>query len=345
MNETDLTRPMQGTSVYRLKRGMFWVADYGQENYGCIKLAQNENDPFTYRSTLADTLLQNTEKYLYGTLVGEEKINDIVTQHYRLDADASNKAAQQVDDWYIKNLVRTLKLVDGDVYLAREGGYLVSLQVNYQGELSDLKFKGKIRLAYDHTYPKVTDPLTLPQACENAAARAELPDSVGKAVLLGVAPFKGPSSGVYKSQATITLNGKDRAGKAVNVSTWAQLLENRDQQRKLLTLDGTLFAGLSSEYDLAQLGLKKVYVYQIGDDVYVVLEMSNGKPGTCRNMTGDGDARAMTEVTPEELAIWLFHDGYTYGVPMERGNRHRQWGEGLSLPVGPASHAKHAGGG
>ena len=315
MKETEINSPILGTAVYRLQRGIFWMVDYGDEDYGCVKMEKGESDLFSARSTFADTLLSYTEKYLYGTWASDEEVNGIAVRHYVIDAEASNQAVERLTNRSVENSVSKLKVVDGDVYLAREGGYLVSLQLNYQGELSDLAFNGKVQLSYNHSYPQKTDQVTLPAVCDRAEARADLPDTIGDASLLYAPSFEAPSSGVYKSVATLTMKGKDGDGKAVNESTSAQLLQDLDQKRRMLTLDAALFSGISGEDYQSAYGMKAIRLYQIEDSIYMVVDVGNDKASKCTNVTSDSNSASISDITPEELAKWLLNDGNTYGVP------------------------------
>ena len=316
MKETEIKSPVLGTAVYRLQRGTFWMVDYGDEGYGCVKMEKGESDLFSSQSTLADTLLNHAKKYLYGKWASDEEVNGIAVQHYVIDAEASNRAVEQVTNRYVENGVSKLKLVDGDAYLAREGGYLVSLRLNYQGELSDLEFKGKVLLSYDHSYPQKTEQVTLPAVCDQAEARADLPDTVGDASLLYASSFEAPSSGAYKSVATLTMNGKNGDGKVVRESTSAQLLQNLDQKRQVLTLDAALFSGISGQDYQSAYGMKAIRLYQIEDSIYMVVDVDNDKASKCTNVTSDSNSASINDITPEELAKWLLNSGNTYGVPV-----------------------------
>ncbi len=311
-----INSPILGTAVYRLQRGIFWTVDYGDEDYGCVKMEKGYSDLFSAQSTLADTLLNHAQKYLYGAWASDEEVNGIAVQHYVIDAEASNQAVEQLTNRSIENSMSNLKLVDGHVYLAREGSYLVSLQLNYQGELSDLAFKGKIHLSYDHSYPQKTEQMTLPAVCDRAEARADLPDTIGDASLLYISSFEAPSSGAYKSVATFTMKGKDHDGKTVSKSASAQLLQDLDQKRRMLTLDGVLFSGISGEDYLNDYGVQAIRLYEIEGSIYMVVDARNDKANKCTNITSDSTSASINEITPEELAMWLVDGGNTYGVPI-----------------------------
>jgi hypothetical protein len=316
MEEDEVKQHVEGSSIYRLKDGTFWVMDYGDQDYGCVKLDSNERDLFSSQSTLADTLLQDVQKYLYGIRVGEDNINGIPVWHYVVDAEASNHAAGQITDWYIKRIVSVLDVVDGDVYLAREGSYLVSLRLNYEGKLSDLDFEGKVHLAYDHSYPEKAEPVTLPKVCDTASALADLPGTIDGAALFYVTPFKGLAEGAYKSVTTLTLNGKDSDGKAVLKSTSVQQLEDRAQKRRVLIIDGALFAGMSGQGYLEQYGLQRVSLYDIDDAIYMVTEAADHPSGVCTNLSSKSGSDNLDAISPEQLARWLLDNGTVYGVPM-----------------------------
>ena len=159
--------------------------------------------------------------------------------------------------------------------------------------------------------------MTLPEACEDAAARAELPDSIGDADLLGMAPYQPSSTGSYKSTITLKTNGKNSAGKADRRTMSAQLLENRGEKRRVLIVDSMLLFGMSNMPELEDMDSGRISIYTIGDAIYMVYEIERTKTNLCANVTNDSSMSILSEMTPEELAGWLFQSG-AYGTYVGR---------------------------
>jgi hypothetical protein len=97
---------------------------------------------------------------IYGTLVGEETVNGIASRRYKLDVAKMNELAK-------KNKV-DLTLKSGDVWLAKNGGYLTRFIGDMNGALNQaagVDFKGNVKMQLNvGDLNKITD-IPLPGQC------------------------------------------------------------------------------------------------------------------------------------------------------------------------------------
>jgi hypothetical protein len=127
---------------------------------GCVTTSGNEFDnPFAE--------FTNSESFLGGlsgaTLVEENvSINGVQTNHYQFDESALAEGEPSVG---------SLENVDGHVYISREEGYLVRLQV--EGDSQDLNLSGDLtetssgHIIYQIDYSDYNQPIeiTVPEGC------------------------------------------------------------------------------------------------------------------------------------------------------------------------------------
>jgi hypothetical protein len=95
-----------------------------------------------------------------GKLVGDATINGIPTRHYKLDAAAINALAKQNK--------ADLQLKSGDMWVAKQGDYVVRLLVDGTGNLAagtGVDFKGNANLSLDVTDVNKVPDITLPGSC------------------------------------------------------------------------------------------------------------------------------------------------------------------------------------
>jgi len=97
---------------------------------------------------------------IYGTLVGEETVNGISSKHYKLDVKKMNELA--------KANKQDVTLKSGDVWLAKNGGYLTRFIGDVNGSLNKtagVDFKGNVQMTLNvGELNKITD-IPLPGQC------------------------------------------------------------------------------------------------------------------------------------------------------------------------------------
>lgn len=97
---------------------------------------------------------------IYGTLVGEEKVNGIDSKHYKLDVQKMNALAKA------NKLDLTLK--SGDVWLAKSAGYVTRLVADMNGSLNKsagVDFKGNVKLNLNLSDLNKINDIPLPGQC------------------------------------------------------------------------------------------------------------------------------------------------------------------------------------
>lgn len=97
---------------------------------------------------------------IYGALVGEETINGIASKHYKLDAQKMNALAKA------NKLDVTLK--SGDVWLAKNGGYVTRFVADLNGSLNKsagIDFKGNVKLNLNVSDLNKLNDIPLPGQC------------------------------------------------------------------------------------------------------------------------------------------------------------------------------------
>jgi hypothetical protein len=97
---------------------------------------------------------------VYGTLVGNETINGIPTQHYKLDTATMNALAKQNK--------ADVQLKSGDIWIAKPGNYVVRLLVDGTGNLAagtGVDFKGNANISLDVSNVNNIKDITLPASC------------------------------------------------------------------------------------------------------------------------------------------------------------------------------------
>jgi hypothetical protein len=112
----------------------------------------------------ADTFLSQItgSNKVYGKLVGDATVNGIPTRHYKLDAATMNTLAKQNK--------ADVQLKSGDIWIAKQGDYVVRLLVDGTGNLAagtGVDFKGNANLSLDVTDVNKIADITLPGSCNN----------------------------------------------------------------------------------------------------------------------------------------------------------------------------------
>lgn len=103
-----------------------------------------------------------------STLVAEnETVNGVATDHYTVDEDADVFAQMDMDQ---------IDSAQADVWVAREGGYLVKLDLHITGSDSSGQ-AGAFNIVYTIAEVGQVDDIQLPAACENAEEMT-LPDEI-----------------------------------------------------------------------------------------------------------------------------------------------------------------------
>jgi hypothetical protein len=97
---------------------------------------------------------------IYGTLVGEETVNGIPSRRYKLDVKKMNELAK-------KNKV-DLTLNSGDVWLAKNGGYVTRFNGDMNGALNQtagVDFKGNVKMQMNVGDLNKINDIPLPGQC------------------------------------------------------------------------------------------------------------------------------------------------------------------------------------
>lgn len=97
---------------------------------------------------------------IYGTLVGEETVNGIPSKHYKLDVKKMNELA--------KNSKQDVKLNSGDVWLAKDGGYVTRFTGDVDGALNQaagVDFDGNVKLQMNVGDLNKINDIPLPSQC------------------------------------------------------------------------------------------------------------------------------------------------------------------------------------
>jgi len=155
--------------------GNLEMVQIGDTNYmvlpgmGCINLPAEGEDLLQNSMTDAFTpeeMFNNLENL---TLVGEETIDDIRVLHYTFDETAVPAADAQ-----------GLQSMQGDVFIAKDGGYLVRMSVDMQGDTTFLQGFEGVNDAVMHVEFNLKDinqpfEITLPASCADQGANAEPP--------------------------------------------------------------------------------------------------------------------------------------------------------------------------
>ena len=97
---------------------------------------------------------------IYGTLLGDETVNGVTTRHYRLDVAKMNALASQ-------NRVAA-SLRSGEVWLAKDGNFVVRLNANADGALAKatgVDFKGNVVLSLNVSDANKVQDIPLPGQC------------------------------------------------------------------------------------------------------------------------------------------------------------------------------------
>lgn len=97
---------------------------------------------------------------IYGTLVGEENVNGIPSKHYKLDVKKMNEMA--------KANKMDVSLKSGDVWLAKNGGYVTRFISDLNGSLNKsagVDFKGNVKLNLNLSDLNKINDIPLPGQC------------------------------------------------------------------------------------------------------------------------------------------------------------------------------------
>jgi hypothetical protein len=304
--------------VFHVDRDAYWMVQYAQDDsFSCVRLRHPDGDPFR-QTAPPEALLQTTQKMLYGHLLGQEEINGIPVNHYRIDPGASNAAALAAEDYYVHERALALKLVGGDVYLAAEGNYLVRFSADYAGKITEFNFNGKARLEFNLTRPTKETVVQLPQVCADSSALGESPVTVGKAKRLEFMPFEGrTAAGLVASAITLTLSGKNTKGQPMSGGVAVRYAEDQVKQRKVAVIEGPRLYEFMSLPRSATAVFKRMSIYQIGGAYYLVAEGQRARDVRCVNVERDQGRKALDWVRPDIQAGWLTNGYVLYGVYIE----------------------------
>lgn len=165
-------------------------------DFGCITTPASEA-----QNTFSDTLDANQFLNDVGeaTLVGEETINGIETLHYTFDETAMQAEMSQFN-W-----------AQGDVYIAKEGNYVVRFRIEGEGAVNDVGV-AVLEGSADDTNPiiglmviqmdvtNINEPveITIPAECENSGMAASdypmLEDAYDSSSFGGIISYKTDTS-------------------------------------------------------------------------------------------------------------------------------------------------------
>jgi hypothetical protein len=103
-----------------------------------------------------------------GTLVGEELLNDMSVQHYRIDGPTFLAAAQASSDPTVQAFGHALTAAsDADLFVATDGGYPVSYRGGFSGSFEPLALSGDFGVQIDLVGVNNNTPIELPGACDH----------------------------------------------------------------------------------------------------------------------------------------------------------------------------------
>lgn len=136
--------------------------------FGCITTSETD----MMAESFADTIDANRFLGEVGDaeLVGEETINGIDTLHYTFDETS------------LQSEMSTFNWAQGDVYIAKEGNYVVRFRLEGEGSVSDMAMAldesgtmpeqviGQIVVQMDITSINEPVDITIPEGCENSGA-------------------------------------------------------------------------------------------------------------------------------------------------------------------------------
>ncbi len=141
--------------------------------FGCISMTASEAEDAFAESLDANEFLEDIGE---AELVGEETINGIETLHYTFDETAIQDETTQFNS------------AQGDVYIAKEGNYVVRFRIEGEGNVSDLGMAlgeegtetqeaiGLMVVQMDLTNVNEPVSITIPAECENSGlADADYP--------------------------------------------------------------------------------------------------------------------------------------------------------------------------
>ena len=152
-------------SLYMFESGDYLLAEgWNARNTRCASLTADDRDK------AADLMMPDSIMNifidmgtLYGTALRDEMVNGVLTRHYKLDVAATNVAAAKSRN---KEYILP-ELTKGDVYIARDGDYLVRLTAEATGVVQAMKFNGRTTVRFDFTTPARGTKIELPQICKN----------------------------------------------------------------------------------------------------------------------------------------------------------------------------------
>ena len=134
----------------------------------CIKpKALNATDVLDEMSPQGLLTMLTSSDVARGKLVGQEKLNGTLVNHYVIDGDAFLAAAQNSKDEKLKSFADGLwSAEDADVYLDAKTGYPVAFSGNYSGAYEPLKFEGDFGVKLDlANINGKTQAVSLPSSC------------------------------------------------------------------------------------------------------------------------------------------------------------------------------------
>jgi len=139
---------------------------------GCITQTTADMDLLSDGNPLGDTFSPETlfEEFDISEakrVRPDEEINGIEVEHYTFDETAIDDPESEV------------KEVNGDVYIAKDGGYLVRMVVSgigqFEGFDGDTPSDGAVSFEYNLTSYNEPIEVLIPTECENAGAAVDLP--------------------------------------------------------------------------------------------------------------------------------------------------------------------------
>jgi hypothetical protein len=298
VTKVDRAYAIARTGVYKMITGTYWMAEYADGSLpNCAHLRYESDDPLR-NSTWLDMLLQRMRGFFYGRLASEEQVNGVWVKHYVLDADAVNAAVRKTDDYATRTTLGVLGFSKGDAYFATDGGYLVRLDVDFNGAIKDYGFSGTAHLSYNFTWPGAETRVIPPPICTRPSADVMTARDIGNPAVIHVSPLSTAVRS-YTSTYTMTLNGRDGAGKPLRMGITIHMVENKDLSLRSVVLEGALVSRMMA---LAYPNLPKassidrIGLYTIGNAQYMLA-------GSLCVAVSPKEASGMQRLTPESFLL------------------------------------------
>ena len=172
------------------------------------------------------------------------------------------------EDYFDIERAVAFKLVDGDVYLARDGNYLVRLAARYQGYLAEFEFRGEVRLTFDLTQPGPSAVVQLPQVCAEGEQAG-----LGPTIRLNELPaVDAVTTGPQTSILTLTLEGKDSDEQPVNGDLIIREVTDWAKKQQVVTIEGTYLPQFLKWPPETAAWARRLSVYKNAGEYYAVTE-------------------------------------------------------------------------